>query len=135
MTTPTPIPSPSDPDTYEPLSRTEKLEEEASLAGVAAAEGLRAVEVAIVVLLGLLVVPPLAILVFLVVAPILVAALVFGLVVGVLSTPYLLFHHLRHRHDGHGTLLRERIRHAARALVDLLPHRIVADARRLHADR
>jgi hypothetical protein len=121
--------------THEPLSTTEKLEEEASLAGVAAAEGLRAVEVGLVVLLGLLVCPPLAILVFLVVGPLLVAALVLGLLAAILSTPYLLVHHFR-GHDGdHLALLEHRLRRAGRALFDLAPHRIVADARKLHSGR
>jgi hypothetical protein len=121
-------PKPSAPDAYEPLSTTEKLEEDASLAGLAVAGGLRAGEVAIVVLLGLLVCPPLAILVVVVVVPLLVTGLVLGLVVAVLSTPYLLVHHYRARHKGHGTLFLHRLRGAGRALLDLLPHRIVADA-------
>ena len=122
------------PNAFEP-SRTEKLEEDASLAGVAAADGLRAVEVGVVVLLGLLVCPPLAILVFLVVAPLLVVALVLGLLAAVLSAPYLLVHHLR-GHDGdHVSLLKHRLHGAARALSDLAPHRIVADARKLHSGR
>ena len=97
MTAPKPITAPSAPDAYAPLSPAEKLEEDASLAGLAAAEALRGIEVAGVVLLGLLVCPPLAILVFLVVVPVLVAALVLGLIAAVLSTPYLLVHHLRAR--------------------------------------
>ena len=127
MNTPKPI---SSPNAYE-LSPTEKLEEDAALAGVAAAEGLRAVEVAAVVLVGLLVCPPLAILVFLVVAPLLIAALVLGLVAAVLSTPYLLVHHFRGHHRDHLPLLAHRLRRAGRALFDLAPHRIVADARKL----
>jgi hypothetical protein len=123
------------PNAYEPLTRTEKLEEDAELAGAAAAGGLRAIEVAAVVLLGLLVCPPLAILVTVVVVPLLVAALAFGLVVAVLSTPYLLVHHFRSGHGGHFSLLVQRVRHAGRAILDLLPHRIVADARRLHSGR
>ena len=83
------------PETHEPLSRAERLEEDASLAGVAAAEGLRAVEVAAVVLIGLLVCPPLAILVVVVVVPLLVTALVLALLAAVLSAPYLLVHHFR----------------------------------------
>ena len=74
--------------------------------------------------------PPLAILVFLVVAPLLVAALVLGLLVAVVSTPYLLVHHFRGDHGGHLPLLGHRLRRAARALIDLAPHRIVADARK-----
>ena len=85
------------PDAYTPLSPVEKLEDEASLAGLAVAEGLRGIEIAGVVLIGLLVCPPLAILAFLVVGPVLVAALVLGLVAAVLSVPYLLVRHLRSR--------------------------------------
>ncbi len=87
------------------------------------------------VLLGLLVCPPLAILVVVVVVPLLVMALVLGLLAAVLSTPYLLVHHFRGHHGGHGALLAHRLRLAGRALVDLLPHRIVADARKIHAGR
>jgi hypothetical protein len=117
------------------LSPAEKLEEDALLAGEAAAGALRAVEVAAVVLLGLLVCPPLAILVFLVVAPVLVAALVLGLVAAVLSTPYLLVHHFRGHDRVHLPLLARRLRLAGRALIDLAPHRIVADARKIAARR
>jgi hypothetical protein len=66
---------PGAPNASEPLSRAEEY---ASLAALAAAGALRAVRVAAVVLLGLLVCPPLAILVFVVVAPVLVMALVLG---------------------------------------------------------
>jgi len=121
--------------TPQPASATEQLEEDAALAGVAVAEGLRAVEVAIIVLIGLLVCPPLAILVFLVVVPVLVLALVLGLLFAVLSTPYLLVHHFRGHHGGHFSLLALRLRHAGRALVDVLPHRIVADARKPQTHR
>jgi hypothetical protein len=118
-----------------PLSPAEKLEQDAELVGAAAAGGLRAIEVAAVVLIGLLVCPPLAILVTVVVVPLLVAALALGLIVAVLSTPYLLVHHFRSGHGGHLSLLAQRLRHAGRAILDLLPHRIVADVRRLHSDR
>lgn len=123
------------PDAYTPLSPTEKLEEEASIAGLAVAEGLRGIEIAAIVVLGLLVCPPLAILAFLVVVPVLGLALVVGLIVAVLSTPYLIVHHLRARHRDHGSLFLQRLRHAGRALFDLLPHRIVADARKGAAGR
>jgi hypothetical protein len=132
MTTPKPIRS---PDAYEPLSPGEKLEEDASLAAVAAGGALRAGEVALVVFVGLLVCPPLAILVFLVVVPLLVTALVLGLVVAVLSTPYLLVHHFRGPHGGHAALLAHRLRRAGRAVLDLAPHRIVADARKVDPGR
>ena len=73
MTTSKPITS------HEPRSTAERLEEDALLAGEATAGGLRAFEVAVAVLLGLLVCPPLAILVVVVVVPILVIALVLAL--------------------------------------------------------
>jgi hypothetical protein len=135
MTTPKPIRPSSAPDAYEPLSTVEKIEEDASLAGLAVAGALRGVEVGAVVLLGLLVCPPLAILVFVVVVPLLVTALVLGLLVAVVSTPYLLVHHFRGHHGGHAALLRHRLRRAGRALLDLLPHRIVADARKTDPGR
>ena len=118
-------------DPHDPHSRAEKIEEDAELAGVAAAGALRAVEVAAVVLLGLVVVPPLAILVVLVVVPLLVTALVLGLLAAVLYTPYLLVQHFRGHPGGHLSLLAHRLRHARRALLDLAPHRIVADARKV----
>jgi hypothetical protein len=118
------------PTTHEQYSPAEKLEEEASTAGLAAGEALRAGEVAAVVFLGLLVCPPLAILAVVVVVPLLVTALVLGLLAAVISAPYLLVHHLRGQHGGHGALLARRLRQAGRSLVDLLPHRIVADARK-----
>jgi hypothetical protein len=122
-------------DPHDPHSPGEKLEQDAELAGVAAAGALRAVEVAAVVLLGLLVCPPLAILVVLVVIPILVTALVLGLLAVVLSTPYLLVHHFRGHDRHHLPLLAHRLRLAGRALFDLAPHRIVADARKIHPGR
>jgi Flp pilus assembly protein TadB len=135
MTTPNPIRPPGAPDAYKPLSPAEKIEEDASLASLAAGEALRAGEVALVVFIGLLVCPPLAILAVVVVVPILVTALVLGLLAAVLSTPYLLVHHYRRDHRDHAALLAHRLRRAGRALVDLLPHRIVADARKIHAGR
>jgi hypothetical protein len=136
MTTPRPIRSTGAADGYEPPSSAEKLEADASLAGLAAAEALRAVEVVAVVLIGLLVCPPLAILVVVVVVPLLVTALVLGLLVAVLSAPYLLVHHLRGHDRRHASQLAHRLRRAGTALLDLLPHRIVADARKLdHAGR
>jgi hypothetical protein len=126
MTTSKPIDAPT---------RTDQLEEDAARAGVAAAESLRAVEVAAVVLLGLLVCPPLAILAVVVVVPLLAIALVLGLIIAIVSAPYLLVHHLRAPHRGHLSLLAHRLRHAARALIDLAPHRIVADARKARAGR
>jgi hypothetical protein len=125
MTTPKPIPH----------SPAERLEEDAELAGLAAAGALRAVEVAAFVLVGLLVVPPLAILVVVVVGPFLVMALAVGLLAAVLGTPYLLVQHFRGHPGGHLTLLKHRVRLAGRALVDLAPHRIHAEARKLNPGR
>ena len=135
MTTHKPLKSAGAPDAYEPLSRTEKLEEDAALAGLAAAEGLRVLEVAAIVLIGLLVCPPLAILVVVVVVPLLLAALVLGLLAAVVTAPYLLFHHFRHPDRDHLPLLGHRLRRAARAVIDLAPHRIVADARKSDSRR
>jgi hypothetical protein len=120
--------------TTKPLSSTEHLEDDASIAGVAAGEALRFVEVAAIVLLGLLVCPPLAILVVLVAVPLLVTALALALLAAVLATPYLLVQHFR-GHHGHASLLKHRLRLAGRALFDLAPHRIAADARRVHPGR
>ena len=135
MTTHNQTRPPGAPDAHEPPSTAEKLEQDAELAGAAVVGGLRAVEVAAVVLLGLLVCPPLAILAFVVFAPLFVAALALGLLVFILSAPYLLVHHFRAGHGDHMSLLWHRIRHAARAIVDLAPHRIVADVRKLHPHR
>jgi hypothetical protein len=116
--------------TYEPLSAAETIEEDAALAGVAVGDTVRVVEVVGFVLFGLLICPPLAILAVVVVVPLVLMALVVGLVVAVFSVPYLLIHRLR-GHRGHGALFAQRLRHAGRAVVDLLPHRIVAGARKL----
>ncbi len=132
MTTTT---SPSAPDAYEPLSSAERFEDDASLAVLGAGEALRGIEVVAVVFLGLLVCPPLAILAVVVVVPLLVMALVLGLLAAVLSAPYLLVHHFRAPDRRHASLLAHRLRRAGRALLDLLPHRIVADARKIDPDR
>jgi hypothetical protein len=124
MTTSNPISSPP--------STAERLEADAALAGIAAAETLRGIEAAVVVLLGLLVCPPLAILVVVVVVPLLVIGLVVALLAAVVTVPYLLFHHIRNPHGGHGSLLAHRLRAAGRAVFDLAPHRIAADVRKLH---
>jgi uncharacterized membrane protein len=134
MTPPNPIKPAHAPHEYEPLSTGEKLEEDAALAGDAAGDALRSVEVAAVVLLGLLVCPPLAILAVLVAVPLLVTALVVGLFAAILYTPYLLVHHFRGTGEGHAALLAHRLRHAGRAVRDLMPHRIVADARKARAN-
>jgi hypothetical protein len=112
-----------------------EIEHLALEADVAVAGGLRAVEIAAVVLCGLLVCPPLAIVVVVVAVPLLVTAVVLGLLGAVLATPYVLVRHLRGHRGRHLPLLVHRLRLAGRALLDLAPHRIHADARRLHAGR
>jgi hypothetical protein len=62
-------------------------------------------------------------------------ALVLGLAVAILSTPYLLFHHFRAHDRHHLTLLTHRLRTARRALIDTAPHRIVADVRNATSGR
>ena len=119
----------------EPPSPAEKLEQDALVAGFAAVGALRAVEVAAIVLLGLLVCPPLAILVVVVVVPLLVIALVVALLAAVLTVPYLVVQHVRSPHGGHASLLAHRLRQAGRALFDLAPHRIVADVRKRYSIR
>jgi hypothetical protein len=119
--------------THEPRSTADKLEEDALVAGFAAAGTLRAVEVAAVVLLGLLVCPPLAILVVVVVLPLLAIALVVALLAAVLTVPYVVVQRLRGHHGGHASLLAHRLRVAGHALLNLAPHRIDAAARKLHS--
>jgi len=122
-------------DAPAPPSTIEKIEADAAVAELAVGEGLRAVEVAAVVLVGLLVCPPLAILAVVVVAPLLAIAVVLGLIAAVLSLPYLLVHHVRAGDGRHAALLAHRLRHAGRALRDLAPHRIVAGARPVRSGR
>ena len=111
-------------------STADRLENDALLAGEAAAGALRGIEIAAVVLIGLLICPPLAILATVVVLPLLIIGTAVGLLLIVLSLPYLLVHHLRGGDGGHFKLLAHRLRHAGRALLDLLPHRIVAGAQK-----
>ena len=116
-------------------SPAEKLEDDALLAGEAMAVTLRGLEIAPVVLLGLLVCPPLAILVVLVVVPA-PRARARRSDFSRRSCPRRICSSTTVRgHHDHLSLLAHRLRRAARALVDLLPHRIVADARKLGRDR
>jgi hypothetical protein len=115
--------------THKPVNQHVHAEEIEEAAGLAVGGGLRAVEVAAFVFIGLLVCPPLAILAVLVVVPALVIALVVGLLGAVLSVPYLIVHRLR-GHRGHRALFAQRLRTAGRALLDLAPHRIAAGLHR-----
>jgi hypothetical protein len=119
--------------TSESHSTIETLEEDALVAGEAAADTLNAVEIAAFVLLGLLVCPPLAILVVVVVVPLAAIALVVALVAAVLTVPYVIVQRLRGHHAGHASVAAHRLRVAGRALLDLAPHRIHAAARKSHA--
>ena len=113
----------------------EEIEHLALEADVAVGGGLRAVEVAVVVLAGLLVCPPLAILVVVVAVSLVVPVVVLGLIGAVLATPYVLVQHFRGHPGGHLALLKHRLRRAGRAFLDLAPHRIHADAHRLDPSR
>src|SRR5262245_48009039 len=121
--------------TPESPSTVEHLEQDALDAGYAAAGAIRGVEIAAIVLLGLLICPPLAILAVVVVVPLLAIGLVVGLLAAVVTVPYVIVRRLRGHHGGHGALLARRLRIAGRAVLDLAPHRIDAAARRLHSGR
>jgi multidrug efflux pump subunit AcrB len=127
MNTPTHSTPPHHPDAETPI---EEIEEAASFVGLAAALALRAVEVCVAVLLGLLICPPLLLLAFLVVAPLVALAVIVSLVAAVLATPYLLVRHLRGHHVPHASVFVRRLRHAGHAIVGLLPHHVVREARR-----
>jgi hypothetical protein len=124
------------PVPHDHLSRAERHEEEAVVAEAAVVGAGRGFETALIVLVGLLVCPPLAIATVLVVVPFLVTALVIGLLIAVISTPYLLVHHFRGHHGrGHFALLRQRLGHAWQAILDLAPHRIVRGVREAQPTR
>jgi hypothetical protein len=90
----------------------------------------RGIEIGLAVLLGLLVCPPLFLLVFLVVAPLVALAVVISLVAAVLAAPYLLVRHLRGHHVPHASVFARRLRHAGHAIAGLLPHHVVREVRR-----
>ena len=121
--------------THESHSTVEKIEQDALVSGYAAAGALRGVEVAAIVLLGLLICPPLAILAVVVVVPLLAIGLVVGLLAAVITVPYVIVQRVRGHHGGHGALLAHRLHVAGRAVLDLAPHRIDAAARKLHSGR
>jgi hypothetical protein len=135
MANPNPIRSPGARDVSQRPSLSQTVEEDATLAGLVATGALRAVDVAAIVVLGLLVVPPLATLVVVVVVPLLAIALAAALLAAVVTVPYVVVQQLRGHHRGHASLLAHRLRVAGRAVLDLAPHRIDATARQLHARR
>ena len=118
---------PSHPN--EPYSATERSEEVASDIGLAGALTLRAVEVGIIVLIGLLVCPPLFILVTVVVVPLVALTVLVSLIAAVLATPYLIVRHIRGHRASHA-VLRQRLGRAFHALLDIAPHRLLAAIRR-----
>jgi multidrug efflux pump subunit AcrB len=130
MNTPPQSTPQQDPHADTARAPIEEIEEAASFVGLAVALALRAAEVCLVVLIGLLVCPPLLILTFLVVAPLVVAAVVVSLVAAVLATPYLLVRRLRGHHVPHASVFARRLRHAGHAIVGLLPHHVAREARR-----
>jgi hypothetical protein len=75
----------------------ERSEEELSWAGLAIAETIRAVEVAVIALAALLVCPPLLILAVVVLVPAIALAVVVGTVVAMIALPVFVVRHL-HRH-------------------------------------
>ena len=118
----------------ETYSATERAEEVGSEIGLAGALTLRAVEVGTLVLAGLLVCPPLFILVVVVVVPLVALTVLVSLIAAVLATPYLIVRHARGHPAGHA-VLRHRLGHALHALVDIAPHRLLAAIRRSHPAR
>jgi multidrug efflux pump subunit AcrB len=125
--------STSEPSTKpnEPYSVTERLEEAGSEIELAGGLTVRAVEVGAAVLIGLLVCPPLFILVVVVVVPLVALAVLVSLVGAVLATPYLIVRHLRGHRTSH-VVLRQRLARAFHALLDIAPHRLLAAIRRSH---
>ena len=129
--------STSEPSGQRPLqpneqySATERVEDVASEIGLAGALTIRAVEVGAWVLIGLLVCPPLFILVVVVVVPLVALTVLVSLVAAVLATPDLIVRHVRGHRAGHA-VLRHRLGHAFHALLDIAPHRLLAAIRRSH---
>jgi hypothetical protein len=115
-------------------SATERTEEVASEIGLVGALTLRAVEVGALVLIGLLVCPPLFILVVVVVVPLAALTILVSLVAAVLAAPYLIVRHVRGHRAGHA-VLRQRLGGAFHALLDIAPHRLLAAIRRGHPAR
>lgn len=122
----------------EPYSATERTEEVASEFGLVGALTLRAVEVGTLVLIGVLVCPPLFILVVVVVVvvvvPLVALTVLVSLIAVVLATPYLIVRHVRGHRAGYA-VLRHRLGRAFHALLDIAPHRLLAAIRRSHPAR
>jgi len=113
----------------ETYSATERVEQVAYEAGLAGALTLRAVEIGSLVLIGLLVCPPLFILVVVVVVPLVALTVLVSLVAAVLAAPYLIVRHVGGHGAGHAVLW-HRLGRAFHALLDIAPHRLLAGIRR-----
>jgi hypothetical protein len=107
----------------------ERAEEELSLAGLVAAESIRAVELAAIGLAALLVCPPLLILAVIVVVP----AVALAALVAVFALPVLVVRHFHHHHAGRAHLHVRRLAELGRSRastatsrLDRLPARALA---------
>jgi hypothetical protein len=118
----------------EPHSAPERVAEVGSEVGLVGALTLRAVEVGTLVLIGLIVCPPLFILVVVVVVPLVVLTVLVSLIAAVLATPYLIVRQVRGHGAGHA-VLRHRLGRAFHALLDIAPHRLLAAIHRSHLAR
>ena len=118
----------------ETYSAKERIDEVGSEIGLVGALTLRAVEVGALVLIGLLVCPPLFILVVVVVVPLVALTVLVSLIAAVLATPYLIVRHARGHRAGHA-VLRHRLGGAFHALLDIAPHRLLTAIRRSHPAR
>ena len=78
----------------------ERSEEELSWAGLALAETIRVVELAVIVLAALLFCPPLLILAVVVIVPAIALAVVVGAVVALIALPVFVVRHLHRRRAG-----------------------------------
>jgi hypothetical protein len=118
----------------EPYPAMERFDEAATDVGLLGALTVRAVEVGALVLIGLLVCPPLFILVVVVIVPLVALAILVSLIAAVLATPYLIVRQFRGHRGGHA-VLRHRLERASHALLDIAPHRLLAAIRRSHPVR
>jgi Flp pilus assembly protein TadB len=82
-------------------SHEERREEIVEVAEVGPGVAFRALELGVVALIGLLVCPPLAILVVVVAVPLLAMAIVAGAIAAVVAIPYLLVRHVHDHHRAH----------------------------------
>jgi hypothetical protein len=105
-------------DTRTPV---ERAEEELSWAGLAVAETIRVIELAVIALVSLLIVPPLAILAVIVLLP----AVALAAVAAVIALPVLVVRHFHHHRGNHA-------HHQVRRLAELGRTRAATATSRLH---